>query len=152
MLVLEGFQAGLSWYIVLSKREAFRRAFAGFDAEAVAAFGESDVERLLADGEIIRNRLKILATITNARVCFGHSGGVRLLRPLPDELHPGGPRGEPYGRVSRALGAERRGLQRPAQAGHEVRGHRDRLQLSPVRRDHQRPRTGLLRDEELLPE
>jgi DNA-3-methyladenine glycosylase I len=68
MLVLEGFQAGLSWYIVLSKREAFRRAFAGFDAEAVAAFGENDVERLLADGEIIRNRLKIRATITNARV------------------------------------------------------------------------------------
>ncbi len=68
MLVLEGFQAGLSWYIVLSKREAFRRAFAGFDANKVAAFGEADIARLLTDEGIIRNKLKIRATVTNAQV------------------------------------------------------------------------------------
>jgi DNA-3-methyladenine glycosylase I len=68
MLVLEGFQAGLSWYIVLSKREALRRAFPGFNARAVTAYGESEVARLLADEGIIRNRLKILGTITNARI------------------------------------------------------------------------------------
>lgn len=68
MLVLEGFQAGLSWYIVLSKREAFRKAFANFQPEAIAAFGDADVARLLADPAIVRNRLKVLGTITNARV------------------------------------------------------------------------------------
>ncbi|MDD3214705.1 MAG: DNA-3-methyladenine glycosylase I [Eubacteriales bacterium] len=68
MLVLEGFQAGLSWYIVLSKREAFRSAFSGFDPVAIAAYGDEDVARLLADGGIIRNRLKVLGTITNAKV------------------------------------------------------------------------------------
>ena len=66
-LVLEGFQAGLSWSTILAKREAFREAFAGFDPEAVAAFGEADLERLLADSRIIRNRQKIEAAIGNAR-------------------------------------------------------------------------------------
>ena len=68
MLFLEGFQAGLSWYIVLKKREAFRKAFSHFDARAIAAYGEADVARLLADEGIVRNRLKILGTITNANV------------------------------------------------------------------------------------
>jgi len=68
MLFLEGFQAGLSWYIVLSKREAFRAAFSGFDANAIAAYGEADVARLLQADGIVRNRLKILAAISNARV------------------------------------------------------------------------------------
>jgi DNA-3-methyladenine glycosylase I len=66
-LTLEGFQSGLSWIIVLRKRPAFREAFAGFDPQAVAAFGESDVERLLQDAGIIRNRQKIEAAIDNAR-------------------------------------------------------------------------------------
>ncbi|MDI3330885.1 MAG: DNA-3-methyladenine glycosylase I [Micrococcus sp.] len=66
-LSLEAFQSGLSWRTVLAKRAAFRRAFAGFDPEAVAGFGEAEVERLLADAGIIRNRAKILATIGNAR-------------------------------------------------------------------------------------
>ena len=66
-LCLEGFQAGLSWYTVLRKREAFRRAFAGFEPARVAAFGEADVERLLADASIIRSRRKIEATVANAR-------------------------------------------------------------------------------------
>ncbi len=68
MLFLEGFQAGLSWYIVLSKREAFRRAFSNFDPVAVAAYGEADVTRLMQAEGIVRNRLKVLAAITNARV------------------------------------------------------------------------------------
>jgi len=64
---LEAFQSGLSWLVVLRKRPAFRAAFAGFDAEAVAAVDEADVERLLADASIVRNRAKILATRDNAR-------------------------------------------------------------------------------------
>ena len=66
MLILEGAQAGLSWITVLRKREAYRRAFAGFDPAKVARFGERDVQRLLADAGIVRNRLKIHATIGNA--------------------------------------------------------------------------------------
>jgi DNA-3-methyladenine glycosylase I len=66
-LCLEGFQAGLSWLTILRKRKAFRRAFAGFDPSTVAAFGEADVARLLADSGIIRSRAKIEATIANAR-------------------------------------------------------------------------------------
>lgn len=67
MLVLEGAQAGLSWSTILHKREGYRRAFAGFDAERVARFGDRDVERLLADPGIVRNRLKVTAAIDNAR-------------------------------------------------------------------------------------
>jgi DNA-3-methyladenine glycosylase I len=66
-LCLEGFQAGLSWVTILRKRENFRAAFAGFDPEAVAAFGDADVERLMSDAGIVRNRLKIEATIANAQ-------------------------------------------------------------------------------------
>jgi DNA-3-methyladenine glycosylase I len=66
-LVLEGFQAGLSWLTILRKRENFRRAFARFDAERVARFKKSDVERLMKDEGIIRNRAKIEATIDNAK-------------------------------------------------------------------------------------
>jgi DNA-3-methyladenine glycosylase I len=66
-LCLEGFQAGLSWLTILNKREAFRSAFAQFDAEQVAAFTERDVERLLADASIVRHRGKIESTINNAK-------------------------------------------------------------------------------------
>lgn len=66
-MVLEGFQSGLSWVTILRKREAFREGFAGFSASAVAAFTEADVERLMADPGIVRNRRKIEAAITNAR-------------------------------------------------------------------------------------
>lgn len=68
MLTLEGAQAGLSWLTVLRKREGYRRAFAGFDPQKVAAFNDADAARLLADPTIIRNRLKIASTITNAQV------------------------------------------------------------------------------------
>jgi DNA-3-methyladenine glycosylase I len=66
-LCLEGFQSGLSWLTILRKRPTFRRAFAGFDPAAIAEFGDADVERLMADAGIVRNRAKILATINNAR-------------------------------------------------------------------------------------
>jgi DNA-3-methyladenine glycosylase I len=66
-LCLEGFQSGLSWLTILRKREAFRRAFDGFDFERVARFGDADVERLLGDAGIIRHRGKIEATVNNAR-------------------------------------------------------------------------------------
>ena len=66
-LVLDGFQAGLSWITILRKREAFRAAFAGFDPERVARFGEEDARRLLADAGIVRSRAKIEAAISGAR-------------------------------------------------------------------------------------
>lgn len=66
-LILEGAQAGLSWSTVLNKREGYREAFAGFDAERIARFGKRDIERLLKNPNIIRNRLKIESAITNAR-------------------------------------------------------------------------------------
>jgi DNA-3-methyladenine glycosylase I len=66
-LVLEGFQAGLSWNTILRKRENFRKAFHGFDFELVARYGTRDVARLLADSGIVRNRMKIDAAIGNAR-------------------------------------------------------------------------------------
>ena len=66
-LILDGFQAGLSWAIILKKREGFRKAFAGFDPEKVARFTEEDVERLVQDAGIIRSRSKIVAAIGNAQ-------------------------------------------------------------------------------------
>ena len=80
-LVLEGFQSGLSWVTILRKRPAFREAFAGFDPDAVAAFGEEDVARLMADERIVRNRRKIDAALTNARatVALRSEGGLAEL-------------------------------------------------------------------------
>ena len=77
---LEAFQSGLSWITILRKREAFRAAFRGFDVEQVAAFGESDVHRLLQDAGIVRNRAKIEATVANARAVLD------LDEPLSDLL------------------------------------------------------------------
>jgi len=78
-LSLEGFQSGLSWLTILRKRENFRAAFAGFDASAVAAFGEQDVARLMADTGIVRNRAKINAVISNARAMLDLPDGLTLL-------------------------------------------------------------------------
>jgi DNA-3-methyladenine glycosylase I len=66
-LILEGMQAGLSWLIILRKRENFRLAFAGFDPESVARFGKREIGRLMADPGIVRNELKILAAVANAK-------------------------------------------------------------------------------------
>jgi DNA-3-methyladenine glycosylase I len=80
-LSLEAFQTGLSWIIVLRKRDALRAAFAGFEPEAVAGFGEEDVARLVADTTLIRNRLKIEAVIANARALIAlHDEGASLDR------------------------------------------------------------------------
>lgn len=68
MLLLESFQAGLSWECVLNKRENFRKAFSGFDADAIAGYDESRVQMLMQDEGIIRNRLKIRAAIRSARI------------------------------------------------------------------------------------
>jgi len=78
-LCLEGFQSGLSWLTILRKRENFRAAFAGFEVPAVATFGDDDVARLMSDPDIIRNRAKINAVISNARAVLGVPGGLTAL-------------------------------------------------------------------------
>jgi DNA-3-methyladenine glycosylase I len=78
-LTLEAFQSGLSWLTILRKREAFRRAFAGFDIASVAAFDAQDRERLLADAGIVRNRAKIDAAVTNARAALELGDGLATL-------------------------------------------------------------------------
>ena len=78
-LSLEAFQSGLSWLTILRKRENFRAAFAGFDPAAVAAFGPADLDRLLSDTGIVRNRAKISAVIGNARVALAVPGGLAAL-------------------------------------------------------------------------
>jgi DNA-3-methyladenine glycosylase I len=78
-LSLEAFQSGLSWLTVLRKRENFRAAFAGFELARVAAFGPGDVDRLLADAGIIRNRAKIEAAIANAGAALGLPDGLAAL-------------------------------------------------------------------------
>ena len=75
-LCLEAFQSGLSWLTILRKRENFRKAFAGFGIETVAAFGPDDVERLMTDAGIVRNRAKINAAITNARAALDLPAGL----------------------------------------------------------------------------
>jgi len=75
MLMLEGFQAGLSWLTILRKREAFRKAFRRFDPNRVARFRESDVVSLLGNPEIVRSRAKIEATIEGARIWVGMAKG-----------------------------------------------------------------------------
>ena len=75
-LSLEAFQSGLSWLTILRKRENFRKAFAGFDPAAIAAFGPGDVQRLLADPGIVRNRAKVNAVITNARAALTLPSGL----------------------------------------------------------------------------
>lgn len=88
-LTLEAFQSGLSWLTILNKRENFRAAFADFDADVVAAFGPDDVERLMADAGIVRNRRKVEAAVANARatVALRERGGLEAFlwsfRPEP---------------------------------------------------------------------
>jgi DNA-3-methyladenine glycosylase I len=95
-LTLEAFQSGLSWLTILRKREAFRAAFDGFSLEKVAAYGTPDVDRLLADPGIVRNRAKVTAAITNARAALDVAEGLDALlwsyapdpesRPAPQTL------------------------------------------------------------------
>ena len=90
-LTLEAFQSGLSWEVVLRKREAFRRAFHDFDPDRVARFDETDVARLLDDATIIRNRRKVAAAITNARATVdlrGQGGLVDFIWSFQPETTP----------------------------------------------------------------
>jgi DNA-3-methyladenine glycosylase I len=87
-LVLEINQAGLSWETILKKRSGFRAAYHDFDVGRVAAYGEADVERLLADPSIIRNRLKVQAAIHNARVILALQGEFGSFRAWLDNSHP----------------------------------------------------------------
>lgn len=87
-ICLEGFQSGLSWLTILRKRDGFRQAFRGFDPEAVARFGPSDVDRLLGDAGIVRHRGKIDATITNARALLGLWSTGESLRALVWSFEP----------------------------------------------------------------
>ncbi len=87
-LCLEAFQSGLSWLTILRKREAFRAAFAGFDPARVAAFGEDDVARLMADAGIVRNRMKIDAAIANARAALELDSLTDLLWSFAPEPRP----------------------------------------------------------------
>jgi DNA-3-methyladenine glycosylase I len=93
-LTLEAFQSGLSWITILRKRPAFRAAFAGFDIAKVAEFGEDDVERLMADAGIVRNRAKIEAAIANARAAAEVPEGIAALlwsfAPAPRDARPAG--------------------------------------------------------------
>ena len=92
MLTLEGAQAGLSWITILRKREGYRRAFASFDPERIARFGEVDVARLLADPGIVRNRLKVESTIGNARALLALHDQGRTLAELVWGFVDGEPR------------------------------------------------------------
>ena len=106
-LSLEAFQSGLSWLVILRKREGFRAAFAGFDPDTVAGFDDADVDRLLGDASIVRNGAKIRATVANARavVALRDAGGLERLvqahRPPPAE----GPRPSGLGDVPAATSA-----------------------------------------------
>ena len=92
LLTLEGAQAGLSWTTILRKREGYRRAFAGFDAAAVARFGDADVARLLADPGIVRHRGKIESVVTNARAVLALRAAGTDLPSFLWELAGGSPR------------------------------------------------------------
>ncbi len=119
-MTLEAFQSGLSWLTILRKRDAFREVFANFDYAAVAQFGEADVERLLGDARIVRNRAKVEATVANARaLCALHAGGETLAglvwsaRPAADPPAPETVAGVPaFTDASKALARElkRRGF------------------------------------------
>ena len=92
MLGLEGAEAGLSWSTILAEREGYRRAFAGFDPQRIARFGAADAERLLVDPGIVRNRLKIAATIDNARATLRLRENGRTLDDVLWDLAGGEPR------------------------------------------------------------
>lgn len=117
MLILEGFQAGLSWSTILNKRENFRRAFDGFDVQRVAAYREDDHARLLADPGIVRNRLKVAAATRNAqafiriqeehgsfdRFLWSFTDGAPLQQPTPASLSDIPARTELSDKISKTL-------------------------------------------------
>ena len=129
-MALEGFQAGLSWITILRKRPRFREVFAGFEPEVVAEFDEDDVERLMTDAGIIRNRAKIEATIGNARLVAGDGRGrarrADVVVRAAGIRHPTREHGRRAGCHRRVDGAEQ-GAAPPRvplrRADHDVRAH-----------------------------
>ena len=113
-LTLEAFQSGLAWITILRKREAFRRAFAGFDPAVVARFDDADVQRLMADAGIVRNRAKIDAAVANARVvdALGQDFADLVLshrvadrpRPTPEQVRATTPESVALARALKAAG------------------------------------------------
>ena len=137
LLILESFQAGLSWETVLNKRQRFRKVYDGFDLDTVCAYGEEKIAQLLSDEGIIRNRLKIRASIKNSRIfrdiqeeygsfdsyIWGWTGG--------QIIHENDP-------------AVRRRFQGPEKAGYDIRWLHHHLRLFAGHRRHQRPQRRLL--------
>ncbi|WP_092866988.1 DNA-3-methyladenine glycosylase I [Quadrisphaera sp. DSM 44207] len=125
-LVLEGFQAGLSWLVVLRKRPALRAAFAGFDPEVVAGFGPDDVARVLADPGVVRNRAKVEAAVRNARAVLAlrerAPGGLEAL--IAEGAPPPGPAPRTPADVPAQTPASRALARRLAAAGFSFVGPR----------------------------
>ena len=152
MLILEGAQAGLSWYTILRRRDGYRAAFKNFEPEKVARMTDAQLEKLLATGDIIRNRLKVFSTRTNARVVlsiqkeFGSLdayvwrfvGGTPMLR-----------RPKTSKDVPRANARIRRVIERPQEARHELRRVDDHVRVHAGNRPGERPHGGLLQGGEV---
>ena len=142
-LCLEGFQAGLSWLTILRKRANFRRAFHGFDFERVARYGERDVQRLLADAGIVRQRAKIEAAIANARATISvrdACGSLAALMWAHEPTRRGRPVPKTFGEIpavteeSTALARRPEALRLPVHRAHH------RLRGDAVARARERPR------------
>ena len=144
-LCLEGFQSGLSWLTILRKRPAFRAAFADFDPDRVAAFGERDVERLLGDAGIVRHRGKIEATIANARATVALRATGQPLHELvwahapAEHSAPRGP-GDWQASTPESIGA----LEEAARRRVPLRRPDDRLRRHASMRRRERPSRRLL--------
>ena len=145
-LTLEAFQSGLSWLTILRKRPAFRAAFADFSIAAVAAFGDADRDRLMADAGIVRNRLKVEAALANARAALPvieEHGSLAAFfwRFRPEDARVAAP--------ARRLGRPDPGVEGAGQGAEEarlpLRRADDRLLADAGGRHRQRPRRGLLR-------
>ena len=143
-LCLEAFQSGLSWLTILRKREAFRAAFDGFDIGRVAAFGQGDVKRLLADEGIVRNRAKIEATIENARAALRLRESGESLSELIWSFRPERQATPRVGSDLAATTKESAALAERAQAARlSLRRAHDRLRAHAGLRAGQRPPRGL---------
>ncbi len=140
-LILEGAQAGLSWITILKKRENYRKAFDGFRAEKIARYGARDVKRLLGDAGIVRNRLKIAATITNAKAFLAVREEMGSFDAYLWSFVGGKPkqnRWRQHVASARAHRGIRRHEPRSARAGIQVRGLDDLLRADASNRHGQR--------------
>ena len=142
LLTLEGAQAGLSWTTILRKRDGYVEAFAGFEPERVAAFGLDDIDRLMLDAGIIRNRAKIEATIDNARAILALEGQGTRLRRAPVVVRRRARAPERLRRDRHAARGDRRvagDVEGPEEARLPVRRADDALRVHAVSRAGERP-------------